>query len=444
VQPDASDLAGFFQVEHLPAIEALAGEMGVDFRVVDVSKESPHEIGITPLVVFQNFRGRSIYQGRYATIDRIRNFVRTSRVMPQGKDPLKRKNLPVWNLPKANVACPIKITELTGSKPALFKAETFSEKMRAALAGGFKTFKMQEQVALTKSDRMFYMDFYPHRSDDGRFYLGVALFSQFHCHEPIYKKTDEPFAGNWDQRKMVFQSAAAELESQVKKFVTSSKIGDGFDPLAAGSKPTTWDKLGLSLPAKPENASPSATANIQLGPHWTVDPQSQQKRPAVQFAFPSPLEAYSGEATELTGTLNFGKALHFKKASGKFVVPVTSVTMGESDLDMEIHTSMLNGSKHPESDFIFSRIVSDQDKLAFGQVIAAKLPGRFTMKGITIDLTVPVSIEAFIGEDAAPRISITGAWSIHLADPYGLTGPDGPPEASDTLIYHCHIILKPK
>ena len=82
--------------------------------------------------------------------------------------------------------------------------------------------------------------------------------------------------------------------------------------------------------------------------------------------------------------------------------------MGEPDLDLDIHKTTLKSSKYPESDFIFSRIVSDQDKLTFGQVIAAKLPGRFTMKGITVDLTVPVSIEAFIGEDAAPRVSITG------------------------------------
>jgi len=78
-----SELAREFQTQHLPAIAALAREMSVDFKVVDLSEQGPLEIGITPLVVLQNFRGR------YATIDRIRNFVRTSRVMPQRKDPLK-------------------------------------------------------------------------------------------------------------------------------------------------------------------------------------------------------------------------------------------------------------------------------------------------------------------------------------------------------------------
>lgn len=71
-------------------------------------------------------------------------------------------------------------------------------------------------------------------------------------------------------------------------------------------------------------------------------------------------------------------------------------------------------------------------------------PLRFTDLRPAVPYAVPVSIEAFIGEDAAPRASITGIWSIRLADPYRLTGPNGPPEDADTLIYHCHIILKPE
>jgi len=305
--------------------------------------------------------------------------------------------VPVWTLPKAKVACPIKITELTGSKPSSFKVETFTAKMRTALARGFKTFQLQKQAALTKSDRLFYMDFYPHRSDDDKFYLGVAIFSQFHCHEPIFKKTSEPFSGTWDQREKVFQAAAAKLESQVKNFITSSKIGDGFDPVPADSKNITWDKLGL--PASGQAQKRRSGRYRQYSTRSALDRRSSipARTPRRSVCLP-----FVGEATQLTGHLNFDKELNFKTASGKFIVPVTSVTMGEPDLDLDIHKTMLKSSKYPESDFIFSRIVSDQDKLTFGQVIAAKLPGRFTMKGITVDLTVPVSIEAFIGEDAAP------------------------------------------
>ncbi|MEL6986048.1 MAG: hypothetical protein AAFO29_26700, partial [Actinomycetota bacterium] len=67
-------------------------------------------MGITPLVAYQNHRGRSIYQGRYATLDRVKNFVRTSRFLPQGDEPLVRGGLPVWDLGQAKVGTPVKVT----------------------------------------------------------------------------------------------------------------------------------------------------------------------------------------------------------------------------------------------------------------------------------------------------------------------------------------------
>ena len=36
-------------------------------------------------MVYQNHRGRSVYQGRTTTPERIRNFIRTSRFVPPGK-----------------------------------------------------------------------------------------------------------------------------------------------------------------------------------------------------------------------------------------------------------------------------------------------------------------------------------------------------------------------
>ena len=69
-RPAASPLAGRFAQTQLPKIEALAREMGVAFRAVDIdlADGAPEAVGITPLVVFQNHRGRSVYQGRTATL----------------------------------------------------------------------------------------------------------------------------------------------------------------------------------------------------------------------------------------------------------------------------------------------------------------------------------------------------------------------------------------
>ena len=95
VQPDASEVEKAFRERRLPEIRKLAEAMGVSVHVVDARKGSPAEVGITPLIVYQNHRGRSIYQGRTNTPQRIRNFIRTSRFVPQEKEPNRREDIPI-------------------------------------------------------------------------------------------------------------------------------------------------------------------------------------------------------------------------------------------------------------------------------------------------------------------------------------------------------------
>ena len=76
---------------------ALGEELDVDLQLRTLDGGAPAQIVITPLVVFQNHRGRSIYQGRYDTLDRVRNFVRTSRVIPQSKQRLDRRDTLLWS-----------------------------------------------------------------------------------------------------------------------------------------------------------------------------------------------------------------------------------------------------------------------------------------------------------------------------------------------------------
>jgi len=75
VQPDVSEVEKTFREHRLPEIRKLAEAMGVSVHVLDARKGSPAEVGITPLIVYQNHRGRSIYQGRTTTPQRIRNFI---------------------------------------------------------------------------------------------------------------------------------------------------------------------------------------------------------------------------------------------------------------------------------------------------------------------------------------------------------------------------------
>ncbi len=443
VQPEASELAKTFQAEHLPKLEALAGEMGLDFIVKDVSEGPLPGVGITPLVVFQNHRGRSIYQGRYTTLDRVRNFVQTSRFMPQGDEKRKIEDAIGMRDGRSTVVLPLKVTDLVGAPPEDYSHPTFIKEIRTA----FKEKPMKPSgplgdVALGRSDRLFYVDLYPYRSEDGTLYLSMAVFSQFHCHEPVFTTGNEPIAAPWDQRGQAISEAVVLANNIVREKINTSAIGDGFNVIAADRASVSWEDFGLPLPPKPANAVNVDPASIVLSREWTVDVAAQQQRPAVQFGFGAPLEMYSGQATELTGQLTLGEGLSLADASGKFVVPIKAVTMGEPALDLEIF-GWLAGKKHPDSDFTFDRIETSESKLVFGQVIPGVLVGQFTMKGMTIDLSVPVSIEAILGSDGQPRVTIDGRWTIDITNPFGVAGPDGPEDVASTLIYRCHIVLAP-
>jgi len=298
-------------------------------------------------------------------------------------------------------------------------------------------------VALGRSDRLFYVDVYPYRSKDGTLYLSLAVYSQFHCHEPVFTTGDAPIAGPWDQRGSVIERAVRQATREVLAQINGSKIGDGFDAVPADKPTATWEQLGFALPPKPPGAADIDPASIELVRAWRVDVAAQKQRPAVTFAFPAPLDNYAGRVRTLTGEMTLGDGLALPATTGRFAVPINAVTMGEDELDSEIF-GWLKGQDHPESSFTFSGIETEVDALAFGQVIPGVLVGRFEMKGMGIDLRVPASIEAVVGGDGRPRVTIDGRWAIDIADPFGVAGPDGPPDARNTLVYQCHIVLEPK
>ncbi|MEM7624601.1 MAG: YceI family protein [Planctomycetota bacterium] len=444
VQPGASPLAERFANNELADLEQLAADAGVAFEVVDVTAAggAPAGVGITPLVAYQNHRGRSIYQGRYATLDRVKNFVRTSRFLPQGDEPLVREGLPVWDLGRAKVGAPVKVTPLAGVTPAGFDADTFAAEMRQMIGSADARFALHGRAELGRSDRLFYVDFYPYRSEDDKLYLSLALYSQFHCHDPVFTLLDGSLYGPWAQRADVFARGMRILAAEIERQLTESPIGDGFDVVPADAEALAWEALGLPLPPKPEGASAEDLAGIELGQEWVIDEGAQEERPAVQFAFPAPLDAYAGEATSVSGTLTLGQGLSIAAMRGRFIADPASVTMGEPDLDQAIHSTMLRVAEYPESSFVIESVETDFDKPEFGVVAAAVMRGTFTMKGNSIPLTVPASVEAFLGSDGKPRLSIDGSWQLRLLEPFGINGPPGDAPANDTLKFTCYLVFE--
>lgn len=443
-QPGAGSLISQrFEAEVLPQLQATAEQLGVPVKILDARRGAPEEVRITPLLIHQSPNGRSFFQGRYADPGKVAHFVRTSRAVPATSEVLTKTDIAVWRQGRSRVYSPLKITDLAGELPADFSAETFKKRATQAMASGFEHFKQIDRVELGPADRAFYMDLYPYRSEDGKLFVSLALFSQFNCIDPVFAQFDDPIRGSFDQLEDVFARAGRRLEQAVAEQISGSEIGDGFDPIPESVEQASWPSLGLRLPERSAaNDSAAAVGSIgDLPRAWRIA-SAEKDEPRLIFRFPAPLERYSGEVADLSGSLTLGEGNQLQGAEGWIRVDTGSVTMGEPSLDQAIHKKMIHISRFPESRFILKEVMPETENLAFGRAARLQATGTFELMGQKVDLQVRGDVEPVFAEDSEPRLRVRAAFEIRLATPFGIAGPEGPAPANDTLKFYLDFLME--
>ena len=440
LQPDVSPVAKSFQQRQLPQIRKLAQTMGVDVVVVDAREGSPSTVGITPLVVYQNHRGRSIYQGRTTTPQRIRNFIRTSRFVPQGEDPNRRENIPIWQHGRSRTWAPLKVAPLSGTRPQDYHHDTFVAEALENIKKGFKKFRMHKKAELGRADRGFYMDFNPWLSGDGTLYLTAVLFSQFDCKTPVFQKK---MIGPWQDYRNLFQQTAKVMEDTIAGIIQDPESGDSFDPVRKNTPQKSWKIIGLPLPPAPKEKSAGSNVSAEVPQNWVLTTSGPDDPPMIQFRFPAPLDNYAGEVKSAKGEFSITKNLKLDSAEGFIEIDTrTAITMGDPVLDEAIQGSMLLYSKNfPTAGFIVEKITGDGLPLAYGRLSPAAVNGIFTLKGKKIPLNSITEFEPIIGDDGKPRLLIRGAFKIDLRV-FNIEGADGPAPARHILLLDLNFILK--
>jgi polyisoprenoid-binding protein YceI len=440
IQPDVSPVAKSFRQRRLPQIRKLAQTLSVDLHVVDASKGSPSTVGITPLMVYQNHRGRSIYQGRTTTPERIRNFIRTSRFVPQGKEPNRRENISIWEMGRSRVWAPLKVAPVSGTRPQDYDHEVFVTEALENIKKGFKNFRIQKTADLGRADRGFYMDFNPWLSGDGTLYLSLVLFSQFDCKAPVFQKK---MIGPWQDHHNLFQQAAAVMEDTVARIIQEPESGDSFDPVGKNTPQTNWESIGFPLPQAPKEKTATSSVSAAIPQNWILTKPGPDDPPMIQFRFPAPLDNYAGEVKSAKGEFSLSKNLKLDSAAGFIEIDTrTAITMGDPVLDEAIQGSMLLYTKNfPGAGFVVENITGDGLPLAYGRLSPAAVTGIFTLKGKKIPLSSRMEFEPVLGEDGKPRLLIRGAFKIDLRV-FNIEGADGPAPARHILLFDLNFILK--
>ncbi|MBI5690137.1 MAG: YceI family protein [Verrucomicrobia bacterium] len=108
----------------------------------------------------------------------------------------------------------------------------------------------------------------------------------------------------------------------------------------------------------------------------------------VQFSLDAPLESITGTGTGISGTVTFDPAAP-AKTSGKIVLEAATLTVGNPMMTDHLRgNNWLDVAQHPAITFEAVSLANVRNQ---GPQILADVKGKLTVKGVTKDVTVPVS-----------------------------------------------------
>lgn len=115
---------------------------------------------------------------------------------------------------------------------------------------------------------------------------------------------------------------------------------------------------------------------------------------AIQFHLDSLLEPISGTAGGVSGTVSFDPAAP-AATSGKIVVAAKSLVVSNSMMTEHLQSkNWIDAEAHPEITFELTKLDNVATK---GNETTGTASGKFTLKGVTKDISVPVKITHLAG-----------------------------------------------
>jgi polyisoprenoid-binding protein YceI len=107
------------------------------------------------------------------------------------------------------------------------------------------------------------------------------------------------------------------------------------------------------------------------------------------FKLDAPLEAISGSANGVSGTVKFDPAAP-SSLTGKIVIAAKSLHVGNPVMLEHLHgDGWVDVAKHPEITFEVGSIKNAKTE---GTVTTADVTGKFTLKGVTKEISIPAKI----------------------------------------------------
>jgi polyisoprenoid-binding protein YceI len=154
-----------------------------------------------------------------------------------------------------------------------------------------------------------------------------------------------------------------------------------------------------------------ASASAQARPYKVDEAGSK-----VQFVSDAPLEKFTGSSTKLSGEIKLDPA-KASDAKGEIKVKMNSFKTGIELRDEHFQSeNWLDAKKFPEAKFVITKITG-VPALKPGELADATVIGKFTLHGVTKDVTATAKVRLSPGEGGKPEtLRIQATFKVKLED----------------------------
>jgi hypothetical protein len=413
-------------------------------RLIDVSQSgAPAEVAYTPYILYRNHLGNKLFKGRYTSHKRILNFIRTTRRLPQAAIDYEENNVMVWKQDRANLLFKLKITEASGTNSATFDQKKFNKELMKGLRKGFTGTKYSKTQKVGNTDDIFYCNFYPYISQDGRVFVSTEIYSHYDCIHPVYKQFKLPFSSL--SVAEAFDTAATNTFAEIRRQIKDSEIGDAINYATKEIKLIEWKDLNLKKMQAPAESMHSSFKDVDFPQEWTMYGPVDESTPVLAFNFPPPLRQYGGELKEVRATVSLKEKNSLKDASGKFVVEVSSLDMGEGGLNSAVKNSMLHIDRFPTADLEFLNLNSKDMNLKLGKITQVDIEVRLTIVHKSDTLIARSQFEPFLDDKGNLFLHVFTQFTAEdITGSFHISGPDGPSDSNNKMEFTANFLLKPE
>jgi polyisoprenoid-binding protein YceI len=135
----------------------------------------------------------------------------------------------------------------------------------------------------------------------------------------------------------------------------------------------------------------------------------------IQFVSDAPLEKFTGKSTGVSGEI---KVDPNAPATGSATIKVEIATL-KTGIDLRDehirNESWLDAKKYPYAEFVVTRI-SGVEKLKPGEAVEATVTGKFSLHGVTKELTTKARVRLTPGEGGKDSLRVVTSFTVKLEE----------------------------